>query len=173
MSLNNFKTIAWSLSWLILLSLVLFSAQQFFSGLNFFVNPILVAVIFFSLKKSSARWPLTILGGWLLDAVCGTYFFNLAVLGSLTFFISYFTGYISLDNYLARWLLIIGSVAASLALFYLFALVFALLDGNAYQYLIFLSSGEIVSYLILNSLAVFLSLVLFKKLTLGKYAQFS
>ncbi|MCX6785544.1 MAG: hypothetical protein NTZ18_01670 [Candidatus Komeilibacteria bacterium] len=158
---------------IVLGSLVLFLVQQFFLGLTGLVNLPLVAVIFFSLKKSPLAWPLAAFNGWLLDAVLGTAFFHLVVFLSLVLLISYFTQTVALENYFARWLLISGSLAVGLLVGYLIIFLTSAVGLNFYRFLFSLSAAGLIGYLAVNSLIIFFSMLIANQLTHQTYARFS
>jgi CBS-domain-containing membrane protein len=173
MLLSNFKKNLLKGALIILGVLVLFLVQQFFWGFTGSVDLLLAAVIFFSLSKSPLAWPIAVFSGWLTDAFLGTGFFHVIQFLAVAVLIAYFIQTVALENYLARWLLIGGGFSVALLLGYFLVFISGKTGSDFYRFLISLSAADIIVYLAVNSLIVFLLMLVRQKLTPRSYARFS
>ncbi len=151
-----------------------FLAQQFLAGLGLPVNIFLMIILALSLKRHQASWLLALAAGTILDLVFnlpGFYLSSFFILVALLFVLNDF---FSPDHFLARFGLIIGSVAWHLGWLYLLGQLAGWLGFVFYyQTFSFNSWLWLSGYLILNSLGGLLVCKLLNQLRSENHAAFS
>lgn len=145
------------------IALVIFLGEQFLSGMRLPLNIFMAIALSLSLARFQLRWPLAILGGFLLDTAYGTYGINLLTLLVIVGLVSIMVKIISLNNIWACSFLIIGGVTASLLLPYGLTLIISLFAKGFSQYIIFLTFSQILIYLIVNFFAAGVMFLFLKK----------
>ena len=148
---------------ILLISLILFLVDQFFLGLRLNLSIFVIAVILFSLFNIKLRWPIIIVGGFILDLMYGTFFVNLLSLISVLLVMDIFSRRITIVNFVARTFLVIGGVILSLIFNLIFSWFLKLFVSSTFDPILHMSSVGIFSYIFLNVLVIWVLFLIFRK----------
>lgn len=154
--------------------LALFLLNRLLTPAGWLIDLPVAAVIFLNLNRLPGRWSGFLTAGILLDLTFGSpgVFLSAGLLLCLGLHI--LTAELSLSNQLARVFLTLGSVAGYWLLVWLLTRLLAwMAQEPAYALLFKISVWQIISYVLLNSLIIFLAGQFFYQSKKGKYVEIS
>ncbi|PIT90763.1 MAG: hypothetical protein COU22_00325 [Candidatus Komeilibacteria bacterium CG10_big_fil_rev_8_21_14_0_10_41_13] len=147
----------------VIICLGLFFLEQFLLPLNLQINLSVIAVSLFALLKFKLRWPVVIIYGLILDFFYGSLIVHLLSLSLMVLVLDFLISRLTILNLSARLFLVVGGVSLNLFFNYLIGLAMKVFWPAQFWPLIALDDLRLLSYLIFNSLIIWLLFIIFKR----------